>query len=334
MLLTQADALVHRVMNMFEPSCSAIHVAGSVRRRKTEVGDIEFVIIPSNDTISLLTTLLNRGDVVKAQLQGAGGFRWSGKVYRFSLADEQSAAIEFYMTDANSFGYQYWLRTGPSDANTFVMGELIKRSAPIRFQDGEAFWAKQGNWKKVQTSQGLRWSGDGMVKLKVPDEKVMFALLGIDYMQPSARTRFAYERLMSKGDYSFPLQYDKYVISGTERVVNLQTALFGHDTMHDGGGSDSGSVSSQKRVSFLSDSPADLGELRRQNDQAMYITLTKRIPYLVSQGISPEYVASLKREQKRLSLLVDMEAVEAILNKDKPARSKPSKKTSKGKKGK
>lgn len=46
MPLAKAQKIAENVKSFLEPYCQRVEIAGSVRREKTEVGDIEIVVIP------------------------------------------------------------------------------------------------------------------------------------------------------------------------------------------------------------------------------------------------------------------------------------------------
>lgn len=48
MKLQEAIMIASAVYNRLRPHCKQLEVAGSVRRKKPEVNDIDFVLIPSN----------------------------------------------------------------------------------------------------------------------------------------------------------------------------------------------------------------------------------------------------------------------------------------------
>jgi DNA polymerase/3'-5' exonuclease PolX len=56
----KAEKLAHRIVEIFTPHVDLIHIAGSVRRRKPEVKDIEVCCIPTKHP----SDLFNTGDLV------------------------------------------------------------------------------------------------------------------------------------------------------------------------------------------------------------------------------------------------------------------------------
>src|SRR5688572_21978985 len=109
----RADELVQGL----EPLCAAICVAGSLRRGKQEIGDVEIVAMPTNIPAfwAVVNDWVNKGRATKA-LYGTS-YRW-GEKYRG--IEYEGIRFEFFLADQNNWGYQLALRTGPADANEFV----------------------------------------------------------------------------------------------------------------------------------------------------------------------------------------------------------------------
>ena len=151
-----------------------IGLAGSVRRQKHAVGDIE-IVAKAQDSRRLLARLdkLVIDKVITKARYGDTGYRWGDK-YRGFLY--QGMRVEVFCADAHNFGYIYWLRTGPGDANQEVMTQLSWRNSPYRAEG--SYW-----WHKGQ-------------KISVPDETEMFRLLGMSYILPAERTLEKYKFLL------------------------------------------------------------------------------------------------------------------------------------------
>lgn len=52
--LQHAEQLAHRLVELLTPHCERIDVAGSIRRKKQEVGDIEIVCLPKKIEVGFL----------------------------------------------------------------------------------------------------------------------------------------------------------------------------------------------------------------------------------------------------------------------------------------
>lgn len=168
---SEALPIAQSLARLIKPHCTYVTIAGSLRRLKETVGDIEIVAIATPALLPFLDGMVIRGEAEKA-VYSDGHNRW-GKTYRGLLY--QGMKCEIFLADDDNVGYQTWLRTGPGDANTYVMQFCSWRKSPYR--------AAGGYW----------WAGDA--KLHINTEQELFAMLGMQWLHPKDRTEDAY-RLM------------------------------------------------------------------------------------------------------------------------------------------
>lgn len=161
-----AEALVAQMQDV----CARVEIAGSLRRGKASVGDIEIVALPRHreQLLARLDMLVHRGDAQQA-IYSDGKKRW-GERYRGLRWRGMKA--EVFIAEPDSWGYILWLRTGPGDANHYVMTQIARHNAPFRFTGGFAL-ADAG-------------------KIAVEDERALFGLLGMPVIAPAARSIEAY----------------------------------------------------------------------------------------------------------------------------------------------
>lgn len=170
MALAEALVKVEAVAELLASACERIEIAGSIRRGKETVKDAELVAIslPGDKLLALLDALVERGTIAKA-IYPDGKTRW-GQKYRGFMYD--GLRVEVFIADAENWGYQYWLRTGPAEANVYVMQWLAWKLSPIRAKDGYWWWGEH--------------------QLKVESEEAMFTLLGLPFIRPAFRTEQVY----------------------------------------------------------------------------------------------------------------------------------------------
>lgn len=198
--LANARQVIGELVELLRPACERIEIAGSVRRGKPEVHDAEVVIIPTPDLIPLTNTLIEYGTAQYALYGDKRTKRW-GPNYRGLLF--KGIKCELFMTNEDSWGYQYWLRTGPGDANFFIMKWLSYCNAPIRFQDGYGWHSR--NWRR----EGKEWFASDRRRLRIASEEDLFAVLGMPFIPPSERTEMIYKKLTNVKDYRWP-EYAMY----------------------------------------------------------------------------------------------------------------------------
>lgn len=219
-----ADAIAFR--DLFPSTCyERWEVAGSLRRRVAEVGDVEHVVIPrvgqqrdglfgEPKPVNLLWHHLDamlHGGAVSKHLYGTAGTRWGPK-YRGS--EYRGRCHEIWTADADNFGAQLAIRTGPGDFSRRLVtslqghgyvndgGYVWDKSAVtcpcgwsgtfvglLRVRPGEApeaLWTN-GEGEPVVCPGCRRGDRLGMTRVSVPGEQQYFALCGMRWIPPEAR---------------------------------------------------------------------------------------------------------------------------------------------------
>lgn len=217
--LADARQIISELVDILRPACERIEIAGSVRRGRLEVHDAEVVIIPTPDLLPLTDDLIQYGTAQYALYGEKRTKRW-GQHYRGLLF--KNIKCELFMTNEDNWGYQYWLRTGPGDANTFIMKwlNMPHTHAPIRFRDGCGWFAR--HWRH----DGKGWVAEDKRRLRIASEEDLFAVLGMPFIPPSERTEMMYKKLTNKRDYVWP-DYAPYFA-----VEAQQAALIADETPH------------------------------------------------------------------------------------------------------
>ena len=164
-----ASALVERL----RPACERIEIAGSIRRKKAEIGDIELIAIPK--TIPDLLGEPQPQTKVDILLAGwpimitKNGPKYKQFLFNGTTGQEYQVDL-FLQPDPATWGINYMIRTGPSEFSTRMVtsvdiGGLRPRDLLVR--DGRV-------WR----------SG---VALATPTEESVFALWGISWIAPENR---------------------------------------------------------------------------------------------------------------------------------------------------
>jgi DNA polymerase (family 10) len=178
--LEDAERAAHEIVGALLDVTDRIIVAGSIRRRKPTVGDIEIVYIPSFET--RLADLL--GGTVEANIANErieylvsagvlakrpsvkGTFAWGAKN---KLAVHRSGIpVDLFATDAASWANYLVCRTGPVESN-------------IRIAEA----AKRKGWK--WNPYGTGFSNARGERHGVESEREVFEFVGLPYLAPEER---------------------------------------------------------------------------------------------------------------------------------------------------
>jgi DNA polymerase/3'-5' exonuclease PolX len=159
--LTHAQSLVSSIKIAIEPYAKRVVVAGSVRRERPYVRDLDFVVEPRSKTaIESIRRAANRWGQVRLN-----GDKW----IRVTLAGSNMPVDLFFVTPPAEWGVILAARTGPT-----------------------AYWLKA---KEKLHEAGLT-TEHGSVRrahsrpIPVPDEESFYRLAGMDYLPPTEREQW------------------------------------------------------------------------------------------------------------------------------------------------
>lgn len=119
MKLQEAEALAFKILQVIEPCCERVAVAGSVRRRRPEPLDIDIVLIPKPFMWNQIQTSM-RAEL--GAMQGIAGPQLI-RMYapfannQFSLLSERQVQVDFYAATEQTWGTILLIRTGSTDHN-------------------------------------------------------------------------------------------------------------------------------------------------------------------------------------------------------------------------
>ena len=160
MKLDQAMTIAERVKTQLMPYCDRIEIAGSIRRHKPEVGDIEVVLIPKPYDIGLFTSgialIVNTWTKVRGELPC--------KYTQRMLPD--GIALDLFSATKKNWGLIYAIRTGSADYSHRVLA---------------CGWVRNG----YKSANGML-SRNGVV-VQVHEEHDLFRLAGVQWVEPEAR---------------------------------------------------------------------------------------------------------------------------------------------------
>lgn len=156
------------LVSALSPYCERIEVAGSLRRKRQSIGDIEIVALPTRATNLFgeiepgLPTKLDvflRDKGVKLLKDGALYKAFSYRGLKVDL---------FLPASADHWGCVYTIRTGSHEFNMWLMAHQSK-VAGVKFHEGRLY---------------NRYSG---ALIETPEETDVFDALGLDYIEPKLR---------------------------------------------------------------------------------------------------------------------------------------------------
>lgn len=157
----EALKIAEETLEQLRPHCHRCEIAGSIRRKKDEVKDIEIVAIPKPYDIGLLesgiTTVVNKWKMVKGKLP----CKYTQRIL------PQGIKLDLFFADEINWGYIYAIRTGSAEYSHNVLAKA---------------WCRKG----LKGDDGYL-TRNGYV-IPVPEEQDLFNLIGVEYVAPENRT--------------------------------------------------------------------------------------------------------------------------------------------------
>jgi DNA polymerase/3'-5' exonuclease PolX len=148
------------VVEQLKPHCERIAIAGSIRRKKAEVGDIEVLITPKPYEVGLfqsgIATVVNQWEKVKGELP----CKYTQRILPSGIK------LDLFFAEEANWGLVFALRTGSADYSHKILANG---------------WVRQGF-----KSEGGYLFRDGE-RYEVREEEDLFKLIGVRYVEPESR---------------------------------------------------------------------------------------------------------------------------------------------------
>lgn len=170
MELEKAKAIAEKIKAILEPVCERIVIAGSIRRRKPEVGDIELLCIPKY--VAGVDQLDK--EIGALFMQRILGFRRNklgravyGPKNKLLRHVESGIGVDIFSTTKECWPVALVIRTGPKESNMAI-----------------AIAAQRKGWRLRPYGSGFdTW--DGVVRCH--SEREVFEAVGLPYQRPEER---------------------------------------------------------------------------------------------------------------------------------------------------
>lgn len=163
-------AIADRLILELSPHCERIEIAGSLRRKKAQIGDIEIIAIPSPylDLFGEPTgeTEVDGWILIKGIRTTKNGAKY--KQFRFKGANVDL----FLQPDPATWGINMMIRTGSADFSRWM---VTPKSQGGAMPDN------------LHVRNARLWRGS--VALETPNEDDVFDWYGMDFIEPEKRER-------------------------------------------------------------------------------------------------------------------------------------------------
>ncbi|MCC7407404.1 MAG: hypothetical protein IT442_04990 [Phycisphaeraceae bacterium] len=182
--LGQVLPVAEKLLALLAPTCERAILAGSIRRRDAEVGDIEIVAIPKRMPAGLfgeqeavpLHDLLSNMSLDNRIFVISRGNRYAKFIYYTQDLVGGGIQVDLFMVHPETWGYQLAIRTGPSDFSRWLVTPRSKHGGLA-----EGYFCRDGIVWRMQSDPG------GSAAVPVPEETDFFDLIAGGYVEPWLR---------------------------------------------------------------------------------------------------------------------------------------------------
>jgi len=167
----EAFAIAQSLIECLRPACKRIELAGSLRRQRPYIGDIEIVAIPRLASAGLF------GDMQESMLDEAvlscGATRFSKSGARFRQFEFGGMNVDlFIQPDPATWGVNFMIRTGSADFSHWLVTDRRHGGALPSY---------------LRVKDARIWRGNEA--LSTPEEGDVFDLLKVAWIPPADRER-------------------------------------------------------------------------------------------------------------------------------------------------
>lgn len=173
--LSQVKPIADKLLEKLSPYCERIEFAGSIRRKKQMVGDIEIIAIPKydfqNDLFGNNTSKMMR---LNSYLREIGvrliknGDRY--KQFTFETKRGYTYQVDLFLQDEETWGINYMIRTGSADFSR-KMVTAISRGGYVP--------------DDLRVAGARLWRGDEPLETRT--ELSLFEAYGMKFIEPENR---------------------------------------------------------------------------------------------------------------------------------------------------
>ncbi len=192
----EAYKIALEVLEQLRPHCFRAEIAGSIRRKKLEVGDIEIVAIPKPYEIGLfqsgIASVVNQWEKVRGELP----CKYTQRVLPSGIK------LDLFFAKEENWGLVFTLRTGSADYSHKILANGWVRNG---FKSIDGYLFKDGE------------------RYEVREEKDLFKISGVAYIEPEKRNFYQEEEIPDKDKDSIDIIPTKSIIKNSDKTLTTKT---------------------------------------------------------------------------------------------------------------
>lgn len=168
MQLKLAEIIANKYIERLTPHCERISIAGSIRRKKSEVHDIEIICIPKREGSDFFGGGLVPVDGFIKEVNKLARIKGEPEGRYTRRAAPEGIEIDLFMVRKENWGLQLAIRTGPASFSHRFLGRG---------------WKKAG----LQSNEGMLHTRLDNKPVPVYEEKDLFKIINEKYIEPEYR---------------------------------------------------------------------------------------------------------------------------------------------------
>src|SRR5208283_1172910 len=123
----KAEAVALQVEEAIKPLCNKLKIVGSIRRKKPQVGDCDFVVLATDSNWAKIVQTLRKFKIICSGTSLTKvNFPVEGGLFQ----------VDFYRAKPSTFGIHMLVRTGSAEHNVWLAGCAISNGMRIKYSEG------------------------------------------------------------------------------------------------------------------------------------------------------------------------------------------------------
>lgn len=128
--LKEAEKIAAPIKATVETLCDQIEIAGSIRRQKSKIHDIDFVVVAKSD--SEWQKINEKLKQLKAKPNCSG----NSVIKAFVPCPGGLFQVDFYRAKPSTFGIHLLVRTGSANHNMWLAGHTFSKGMRLKYSEG------------------------------------------------------------------------------------------------------------------------------------------------------------------------------------------------------
>lgn len=167
----EALASAERLADVLRPSCERLLIAGSLRRKKPEVGDIEIVVIPRTEPVTDMFGEISGETSLLDAVLGVMGVERTKDGPKYKQFAYEGRQVDLFICSPETWPVIATIRTGSGEFSRWLVTERRKGGAkPSHMEVRDGLLIEAGK------------------ALPLVEERDFFAALGVAWVEPEDRT--------------------------------------------------------------------------------------------------------------------------------------------------